>query len=593
VPETISKAELERREHIMRVLVENYPQAAAGNRAAWRRILAAQGREPTEEEKAAFRRSEGLPVLQVAREVEMSGMAVPPGFAEKVRKASAAFDAGLSGDLRAWQRALALTSGFVMSDDEIRRFKIVGGPPLLQIERQFALTGEGGARPQGHLDQLKKLDDMYRAGLRGAPDALRWLEAAFGHQPNSLSPKDLLGPDGSRLDFGGMADGLVAGRSGFLDGLADLPGTGAGDPATDGRVRRPGRGSGTVEDGPGDVDQQPGPSTEPGWDNFAFEELWPPASHHRGGDRTSGGGRVQDQPEPEPVWMQAADALRGPAGDDGGSGISGPRGTTDAAPPSSPDMDSFGQRDRRSGRGRGGGTAHRKGEVVEGDGLVVEQVPTVLGYAILDSDGDGQAEAHDPYTMEVVGKWTQPDDAQDDDSQDETDEKNQDSTDEEDEGDDGDGDDDAPADTDPPPADVDGDGDRDGKAEEDSMPLPDDDGVTVTIDADQIDLDRAIGGGDPVGPEGEDGPSRNATGPLIRRRNKGDVDPLPDADGVTVTIDPDQIDLDRVIGGGDPIGPHVDGGDGNGPGRPGSDDGLGPLVPDGIDPRARIDRRPR
>lgn len=588
MPEEISQEELERRERAMRVLVENYPQAAAGNRAAWLKILAAQDREPTQEEEDAFRRSEGLSVLQVAREVEMSGMPVPAGFAEKVRKASAAFDAGLGGDLRAWQRALGLVSGAKMSTDDIRRFEIVGGPPPLEIERQFALTGEDSVRPQGHLDQLKKLDRMYRAGLRGAPDAVRWLEAAFGHPPNSLTSKDLLGPDGSRLSFGGMTDGLRAGPSGFLAGLAGLTGAGdPGDPMRDGMGRRgPGRGSGGVEDGPGDVDQQPGQNAEPGgWDSFAFEDMWPPAGPTGGEDPTNTGGGGQE--EPEPVWMQAADALRGPVGDDG-SGISGPRGSSDAAPPSSPDMDSFGQRDTRGSRSGGGGSSSNA-EVEEGDGFTVESPATVLGYPVLDLDEDGNAEVHDPNTLKVVGEWTPPNDSQADTNEDGQDDSTDGEEDgEEDNGEEDGGDDTTPTDTDPSADEADEDG-----TEKDSMPNPVDDGVTVTIDPAKIDLDRVIGGGDPVGPDGEDAPSRNATGPLVRRRNKGDVDPLPDADGVTVTIDPATIDLDRVIGGGDPVGPDVDGGDGGGPGRPGSKDGLGPLVPDGIDPKARIGRRPR
>ena len=250
-------------------------------------------------------------------------------------------------------------------------------------------------------------------------------------------------------------------------------------------------------------------------------------------------------------------------------------------------------------------------------------MPTVLGYPIVDDDGDGQYEARDPNTWEVKGTYTPPADTTDD----------------------GDAEDNAQ----PAPADPDADdpaGDEDGK-DSDSMPNPMDDGTAVVIDPNRPPIQIVIGGGDPVGPDDEGRPSRNATGPLIRGRNKGDIDPLPDTIDRTVAIDtsrppiqivigggdpigpddegrpsrnatgplirgrnkgdidplPDTIDrtvaidtsrppIQIVIGGGDPIDPDVDGGAGGGPGRPGSDEAVGPLGPHGIDPKARRDRPP-
>ena len=551
MPDEISAADAARRERIMRIIAESYPAAAAGDRAAWRRIIASQGREPTAKEKAEFRRANGVPVLEAERAFQLLGLDRPAGWDEKVRAADDAYNAGISGDLKAWQRALALTTGATMTADEIRRFKIVGGPPPLQVERQYQLLGDDEVRPHGHIDQLNKLDEQYRRGLAGDPDALRWLEAAFGHPAGALTSRDLLGPDGTPLEFGGMTDGLVPGRSDILGGLTGTPGTG-------GRTTRGGsRGPQPREEGPAPRDQQPGEPTQPGYDDQAFDMLWPP---HQSGGSTGTPDTVPGQSAPEPIWVQAADALRGPTITDD-TDVTGPRGSYKASPPASPDMDSFGPQD--DGRSRGGKS---KADVEDADDFEVQVLPTVLGYVITDDDGDGQYEARDPSTWESKGTYTPPAD------------------------DTSDGGGDTTSDDDPQPAPADPDA-PDGE-DTDAMPNPLDDGTSVTIDPNKPPIQIVIGGGDPIGPDDGDRPSRNATGTLIRGRDKGNIDPLPDALDRTVAIDPNRPPIQIVIGGGDPIGPDVDGGDGDGPGRPGAGGQPGPLVPDGIDPKARRVRRP-
>ena len=574
MPEELSDAERARRERIIRILRENYSAAVMGDRSAWRRIMRSQGREPTPEEKAEFRRADGVPVLQAARHFSMLGLDEPAGFADKVRKATDAYNAGVAGDLTAWQRAHALTTGAKMTADEIRRYRIVGGPPPLGIERQHQLLGGDKVRPQGHIDQLNKLAEQYRRGLAGDPDALRWLEAAFGHPAGALRPKDLLGADGTPLEFGGMTDGLVPGRSDIFGGLAGIPGDGPPGGLT---RRRGGRGS-RPDEQPAPRDQQPHREpAQPVYDDPAVDMLWPP--HQPGSTDAGTPDSTPQQRDPDPVWKQAADALRGPTGTataDDDIGITGPRGTTDTTPPASPDMDTFGPKDdgRRDNKPRG--------DVEEADDFEVEVPPTVLGYVIVDADGDGQYEARDPNTWENKGTYTPPADTTDDGDADATDDGDADATD--------DSEDDAKPATADPDADDPG-GDEDGE-DTDSMPNPMDDGTSVVIDPNRPPIQIVIGGGDPVGPDDEGLPSRNATGPLIRGRNKGDIDPHPDANDLTISIDPRKPPIQIVIVGGDPAGPDVDGGDGSGPGRPGSDDAIGPLIPNGIDPKTRRNRPP-
>jgi hypothetical protein len=153
MPEELSEAERARRERILRTVKENYPAAVLGDRSPWRRILRVQGREPTPKEKAEFSRAEGAPVLQAARQFSLLGLEEPAGFADKVRRATDAYNAGVAGDLKAWQRAHALTTGAEMTPDEIRRYQIVGGPSPLAIERQHQLLGDDKVRPQGHIDR--------------------------------------------------------------------------------------------------------------------------------------------------------------------------------------------------------------------------------------------------------------------------------------------------------------------------------------------------------------------------------------------------------------------------------------------------------
>lgn len=113
-------------------------------------------------------------------------------------RASALLEAGMDGDLDAWEEGIALACGTELTDEERERLHLVGGPPPVPLENLM-----GGlpttARPHGHVGRLRLLAERYRLALDGDRDVLRWVEAALGHPEGSLGRCDLLGPHGLPL----------------------------------------------------------------------------------------------------------------------------------------------------------------------------------------------------------------------------------------------------------------------------------------------------------------------------------------------------------------------------------------------------------
>ena len=93
---------------------------------------------------------------------------------------------------------LALLDGTRLTDEERERLRVVAGPPPLELERALWRLGSP-TRPPGHLERLRRLGDDYTRAVDGDEDALRWLEAALGHRPATLTRCDLLGQDGLPL----------------------------------------------------------------------------------------------------------------------------------------------------------------------------------------------------------------------------------------------------------------------------------------------------------------------------------------------------------------------------------------------------------
>lgn len=513
----LSAEEIARRERIAQVFKDKYADAVMGDEAAWREILRANDSEPDEKQMAEFRASEGSPIFQAERNFQMLGLPRPQNWLDKVRKAQDAYNKGLDGDLEAWKQANALMTGRQLSGEEIEQFKVLGGPPPVQIERQHLLLGDENVRPQGHIDRLRRIDEMVNRGLAGDRAALQWLEAAFGHERGHLTPDKLRSPSGQRLEFGGLADGLVAGPSTFLE-----PMFGGG--------RSPGGGGGgstqpdaSPQDGPGGRDGGHAPDGD--WAPDPFDSsAWRPG---RGGSAPDGGSSSPDGggSADSPTWQDALDALSGPSTTSDET-VSGPRGSGDAGAPDSPGdvypdswvNEPYGSRRKRT---------KTNAEVdVSGDFEAVEVLPGVLGYIWGDRDGDGRNEATDPNTGEQVEKDPNAGGDQDGDT------------------------DDGGSTTD--------DGVTDGDGDE--MPNPLDDGVAVVIDPNKPPIALVIGGGDPVGPD-RDRPSINATGPILADRDQGVIDP-PQEVVPSVAIDPDKPPIKIVIGGGDPVDPNVDGGTG-------------------------------
>jgi hypothetical protein len=119
-------------------------------------------------------------------------------------------EAGMNGDLHAWAEGLALLDGTRLTDEERERLRVLGGPPPLELERALWRLG-APTRPPGHVERLRRLGAEYGRAVDGNEDALRWLEAALGHRPGTLTRCDLLGQDGLPLRLPPFDEGLEAG----------------------------------------------------------------------------------------------------------------------------------------------------------------------------------------------------------------------------------------------------------------------------------------------------------------------------------------------------------------------------------------------
>lgn len=128
-----------------------------------------------------------------------------------VAAAEALLEAGMDGDLDAWQEGLAQAAGVELDEDERRRLALVGGPPPVALDAVLARLGTS-VRPHGHLGRLRLLAERYRLALDGDRDVLRWVEAALRHPEGSLGRADLLGPHGLPLCVEGLTSGLEPGR---------------------------------------------------------------------------------------------------------------------------------------------------------------------------------------------------------------------------------------------------------------------------------------------------------------------------------------------------------------------------------------------
>lgn len=126
-------------------------------------------------------------------------------------RVAALFEAGMAGDVNAWDGAVSLWYGTRLEEDERSRFLTVGGPPPMALERALARL-RTHVRPPGHLDRFRAVADRYRAAMDGDDDALRWVEAAVGHPSGSLGRSALLGPDGLPVRLSDLGAGLEPGR---------------------------------------------------------------------------------------------------------------------------------------------------------------------------------------------------------------------------------------------------------------------------------------------------------------------------------------------------------------------------------------------
>lgn len=126
-------------------------------------------------------------------------------------RVAALFEAGMAGDVHAWDDGLFLWYGSRLDEDERARFLAVGGPPPLALERALSRL-RTHARPPGHLERFCSVVDHYRRAMDGQEHSLRWLEAALGHPTGSLGRCALLGPDGLPVRLTDFGRGLEPGR---------------------------------------------------------------------------------------------------------------------------------------------------------------------------------------------------------------------------------------------------------------------------------------------------------------------------------------------------------------------------------------------
>lgn len=121
-------------------------------------------------------------------------------------RVAALFEAGMAGDVHAWDDGLSLWYGTRLDNDERARFLAVGGPPPLALERALARL-RTHVRPPGHLERFRSLVDRYRLAMDGDEGSVRWIEVALG-LPVRLA--DL----GNGLEPGRLDDGWLTDTSG-------------------------------------------------------------------------------------------------------------------------------------------------------------------------------------------------------------------------------------------------------------------------------------------------------------------------------------------------------------------------------------------
>lgn len=143
-------------------------------------------------------------------------------------RASVLLEAGMDGDLDAWEQGLGLSAGVELTTGERERLDVLGGPPPLALEAVLRRLPTG-ARPSGHVRRLRLLARRYRMALDGDREQLRWVEAVLGHPQGTLGRADLLGPHGFPLHVQDLGADLEPGPlpSGWLDrvgpqALADI-----------------------------------------------------------------------------------------------------------------------------------------------------------------------------------------------------------------------------------------------------------------------------------------------------------------------------------------------------------------------------------
>ena len=121
------------------------------------------------------------------------------------------FEAGMVGDVLAWEVGLSLWHDRSLDDDERTRFLAAGGPPPLALEQQLSRLSTH-VRPPGHLERLRAVVENYWRAMDGDREALRWIEAALGHPSGSLTRCALLGADGLPVPPADLTAGLEPGR---------------------------------------------------------------------------------------------------------------------------------------------------------------------------------------------------------------------------------------------------------------------------------------------------------------------------------------------------------------------------------------------